>query len=160
MAPDVGGRAEGERVAGLLGLQPLPDEGGLYRQTFADAHSSAIYFLLLAPDFSALHRLAATETYHWYAGSPLRLLVLHGDGEVGGRVEEPTLGPGFDAGERPQIVVPAGTWQGSSPAGAWSLVGTTMAPPFAWSGFRLGERAELLDRWPSARARITALTRG
>ena len=68
MAADVGGRAEGERVAGLLGLRPLPDEGGLYRQTFADAHSSAIYFLLLAPDFSALHRLAATETYHWYAG--------------------------------------------------------------------------------------------
>ena len=160
MAADVGGRAEGERVAGLLGLRPLPDEGGLYRQTFVDAHSSAIYFLLLAPDFSALHRLAATETYHWYAGSPLRLLLLHGDGEDGGRVEEPTLGPGFDAGERPQIVVPAGTWQGSSPAGAWSLVGTTMAPPFAWSGFRLGKRAELLDRWPSARARITALTRG
>ena len=160
MAADVGGRAEGERVAGLLGLQPLPEEGGLYRQTFADAHSSAIYFLLLAPDFSALHRLAATETYHWYAGSPLRLLLLHGDGEDGGRVEEPTLGACFDAGERPQIVVPAGTWQGSSPAGAWSLVGTTMAPPFAWSGFRLGERAELLDRWPSARARITALTRG
>jgi uncharacterized protein len=160
MAADVGGRAEGERVAGLLGLRPLPDEGGLYRQTFVDAHSSAIYFLLLAPDFSALHRLAATETYHWYAGSPLRLLLLHGDGEDGGRVEEPTLGACFDAGERPQIVVPAGTWQGSSPAGAWSLVGTTMAPPFAWSGFRLGERAELLDRWPSARARITALTRG
>jgi len=160
MAADVGGRAEGERVAGLLGLRPLPDEGGLYRQTFVDAHSSAIYFLLLAPDFSALHRLAATETYHWYAGSPLRLLLLHGDGEDGGRAEEPTLGPGFDAGERPQIVVPAGTWQGSSPAGAWSLVGTTMAPPFAWSGFRLGKRAELLDHWPSARARITALTRG
>ena len=160
MAADVGGRAEGERVAGLLGLQPLPEEGGLYRQTFADAHSSAIYFLLLAPDFSALHRLAATETYHWYAGSSLRMLLLHGDGGGGVRVEEPTLGPGFDAGERPQIVVPAGTWQGSSPAGAWSLVGTTMAPPFAWSGFCLGKRAELLDRWPSAHARITALTRG
>jgi uncharacterized protein len=159
MAADVGGRAEGERLAALLGLQPLPDEGGLYRQTFADAHSSAIYFLLLAPDFSALHRLAATETYHWYAGSPLRLLLLNGGGEGGGRVDEPTLGPDFDAGERPQIVVAAGTWQGSSPVGAWSLVGTTMAPPFSWSGFRLGERPELLDRWPSARARITALTR-
>jgi len=154
VAAEDGGRAEGERVAGLLGLEPLPDEGGLYRQTFADAHSSAIYFLLIAPDFSAVHRLAATETYHWYAGSPLRLLLLGDD-----RVEEPVLGPGLDAGERPQIVVPAGTWQGSSPAGAWSLVGTTMAPPFAWSGFRLGVRAELLDRWPSARARITVLTR-
>ena len=50
MAADAGGRAEGERVAGLLGLRPLPDEGGLYRQTFADAHSSAIYFLVIAPE--------------------------------------------------------------------------------------------------------------
>ena len=158
---EVGGRAEGERVAGLLGLQPLPHEGGLYRQTFTDAHSSAIYFLLLAPDVSALHRLDATEVYHWYAGSPLRMLVLSGDERDGdGRVEEPTLGPDLDAAERPQVVVPAGTWQGSSPAGAWTLVGTTMAPPFTWSGFGLGVRAELIDRWPSARARITALTRG
>ena len=151
--------AEAERVAGLLGLRPLADEGGLYRQTFADARSSAIYYLLLAPDFSALHRLSATETYHWYAGSPLRLLLLHGTDDTDGQVDEPTLGPDLDAGERPQIVVPAGTWQGSTPVGAWSLVGTTMAPPFAWSSFELGARAALLDRWPSARDRITALTR-
>ena len=119
-------------------------------------HSSAIYFLLLAPDFSALHALSATETYHWYAGAPLGLLLLH----VDGRVEEPTLGPDLLAGERPQLVVPAGTWQGSAPLGAWSLVGTTVAPPFHWSGFRLGARADLLRGWPSAGARITALTRG
>jgi len=82
-------RADGERVARVLGLEPLPDEGGLFRQTFADAHSSAIYYLLLAPDFSALHVLSAAETYHWYGGSPLRLLLLHDDG----RVDEPILGP-------------------------------------------------------------------
>ena len=115
------GRAEGEQVAGILGLAPLPDEGGLFRRTFADAHSSAISFLLIAPDFSALHALTATETYHWYAGSALRLLLLHPDG----RTSEPTLGSDLAAGERPQLVVPAGTWQGSAPAGAWSLVGTT-----------------------------------
>ena len=159
MEADVGGRAEGERVARLLGLQPLPDEGGLYRRTFADAHSSAIYYLLLAPDFSALHRLSAAETYHWYGGSPLRLLLLHGDDDTDGRADEPTLGPHLDAGERPQIVVPAGTWQGSAPMGAWSLLGTTMAPPFTRSGFELGVRTDLLGRWPSARAPITALTR-
>lgn len=159
MAAGAGERAEGERVAGLLGLEPLADEGGLFRRTFADAHSSAIYYLLIAPDFSAMHRLDATETYHWYAGSPLRLLLLHGDEGGGDRVDEPTLGPDLAAGERPQVVVPAGTWQGSAPAGAWSLVGTTVAPPFEWSGFGLGVRADLLARWPSARARITALTR-
>jgi predicted cupin superfamily sugar epimerase len=155
MPADGNERADGERVAQLLGLAPLPDEGGLFRRTFADAHSSAIYFLLLAPDFSALHVLAATETYHWYAGSPLRLLLLH----EGGHATEQTLGPDLERDERPQLVVPAGTWQGSAPTGAWSLVGTTMAPPFDWSGFRLGERADLLRRWPTAHARITALTR-
>lgn len=147
--------SEGERVAELLGLEPLPDEGGLFRRTHIDAHSSAIYFLLIAPDFSALHRLTATETYHWYAGSPLRLLLLGDDG----RVAEPVLGPDLAAGQRPQIVVPAGTWQGSSSTGEWSLVGTTTAPPFDWEGFELGERAALSAAYPDAAERIAALTR-
>jgi predicted cupin superfamily sugar epimerase len=147
--------SEGEQVAELLGLEPLPDEGGLFRRTHIDAHSSAIYFLLIAPEFSAMHRLAATETYHWYAGSPLRLLLLDDDG----RVVEPVLGPDLAAGQRPQIVVPAGTWQGSSSAGEWSLVGTTTAPPFDWAGFELGERAALTERYPAAAGRIASLTR-
>ena len=142
-------------MAALLGLEPLPGEGGLFRRTHLDAHSSAIYYLLLAPEFSALHRLDATETYHWYAGSPLRLLLLH----PGGAVDEPVLGPDLTAGQRPQVVVPAGTWQGSGTEGEWSLVGTTTAPPFDWAGFRLGDREELLVRYPDARARIRELTR-
>jgi uncharacterized protein len=147
--------SEGERVAALLGLEPLPDEGGLFRRTHIDAHSSAIYFLLITPDFSAMHRLTATETYHWYAGAPLRLLLLGEDGQAA----EVVLGPDLAAGQRPQIVVPAGTWQGSSSAGEWSLVGTTTAPPFDWEGFELGERAELVDRYPGAADRIAELTR-
>jgi predicted cupin superfamily sugar epimerase len=152
---DTTGRTEGERIARLLGLEPLPDEGGLFRRTHIDAHSSAIYYLLLAPDFSAVHRLGATETYHWYGGAPLRLLLLHPDGDV----TEPVLGPDVAAGQRPQVVVPAGTWQGSSPAGTWSLVGTTTAPPFDWSHFELGDRAGLCARYPSAGDRIRELTR-
>lgn len=147
--------SEGERVAALLGLEPLPDEGGLFRRTHIDPHSSAIYFLLIAPDFSAMHRLTATETYHWYAGAPLRLLLLGEDG----RAAEMVLGPHLAAGQRPQFVVPAGTWQGSSSAGEWSLVGTTTAPPFDWEGFELGERAALVDRYPEAADRIAGLTR-
>ncbi len=148
-------RDEGERLARLLGLEPLPEEGGLFRRTYLDAHCSAIHYLLLAPDFSALHALSGTEIYHWYGGSPLHLLLLHPDGTV----TEPVLGPDVAAGQRPQLVVPAGTWQGSRPGGAWSLVGTTMAPPFDWSGFRLGDRAELAVRYPAAQARIAELTR-
>lgn len=148
-------RAEGERLAALLGLEPLPGEGGLFRRTHADRHSAAILYLLLAPDFSAVHRLDTTEVYHWHAGAPLRVLLL---GPAGG-VSEPVLGPDVGRGQHPQLVVPAGTWQGSSSLGAWTLVGTTTAPPFEWSAFQLGDRATLTAGYPDAAERITELTR-
>ncbi len=140
-------------------LEPLEHEGGLFRQMHLDEHSSAIYYLLADPDFSALHALSSAEVYHWYAGDPLRLLLLHPDG----RAEEHSLGPDLDAGQLPQLVVPAGVMQGSSPLGAsgaaWSLIGTTMAPPFDWQGFELGDRAELQGRYPAVADRIAELTR-
>ncbi|MGI5128697.1 cupin domain-containing protein [Pseudonocardia sp. CA-107938] len=142
-------------IAELLGLEPLPDEGGLFRRTYADAHSSAIYYLLADGDFSALHVLTAAETYHHYAGAPLQMLLLHPDGTV----ERPVLGSDLAAGERPQLVVPAGTWQGSRSAGAWTLIGTTMAPPFEWAMFSLGQRADLQRDYPGAAADIAGLTR-
>ena len=147
--------SEAARLAALLGLEPLPEEGGLYRQTHADEHSTAILALLTTSDFSALHVLDGPEVYHWHAGSPLGLLLLEPDGGV----SEPVLGPDVAAGQLPQLVVPAGVWQGSSPVGAWTLLGTTMAPPFSWDGFRLGRREDLVDAFPEARARIEELTR-
>ncbi|MDQ4093199.1 MAG: cupin domain-containing protein [Actinomycetota bacterium] len=146
---------EGERIARILGLQQLPGEGGLFRRTYVDAHCSVIYFMLIAPDFSALHSLDGAETYHWYAGSPLRLLLLHPDGQV----DQPVLGSDLVGGARPQVVVPAGVWQGSSSLGEWTLVGTTMAPAFQWSAFHLGRRTELVSGWPNAARQIRALTR-
>jgi hypothetical protein len=155
VSPDGEDRAVGEYMAERLGLEPLPDEGGLFRRTHLDAHSSAIYYLLLDPDFSALHALDTPEVYHFYAGAPLRMLLLDPDGTA----TEPLLGPTPILGEQPQLVVPAGTWQGARSTGAWSLVGTTMAPPFDDSGFRLGERADLASRYPAWRDRIAELTR-
>ena len=139
----------------MLGLQPLPGEGGLFRRTYIDASCSVIYFMLIAPDFSALHSLDGVETYHWYAGSPLQLLLLR----PGGQVDQPVLGADLIAGARPQVVVPAGVWQGSSPLGEWTLVGTTMAPAFEWSACHLGRREELVSGWPDAAPQIRALTR-
>jgi len=142
-------------VVALLGLEPLPEEGGLFTQTYADDHSTCIYALLAPPDFSAMHRLTTPEIYHFYAGDPTRMLLLHPDG----RVAEPVLGTDLAAGQRPQVVVPAGVWQGSSCLGAWSLWGTTMAPGFDWEGFELGAADELVAGWPAAAGRIRELTR-
>lgn len=138
-----------------LDLAPLPHEGGYFRRAHLDEHCSAIYYLLAGGDCSAMHRLCGTEVYHFYAGSPLQLLLLHPDGAV----TEPVVGPDIAAGQRPQIVVGPGTWQGSSSAGDWSLIGTTMAPPFDWEGFTLGDRDELVRQYPAAADRIDRLTR-
>lgn len=151
---------EAARWVAHLGLEPLEHEGGLFSQMHLDEHSSAIYYLLASPDFSALHSLSSTEVYHWYAGSPLELLLLHPDG----RSEVKVLGSDLDAGQLPQLVVPPGVMQGSSPLGsaheqAWTLIGTTMSPPFQWDGFELGERSALQSAYPAAADRITALTR-
>ena len=146
---------EAAELAAALELSPLPHEGGLYRQSYQDDHSTAIYYLLAGGDFSALHLLDAVEVYHWYAGDPLRLLLLFPDGTVA----EPLLGPDVAAGQRPQIVVPAEVWQGSDSAGDWSLVGTTMAPGFTWDGFELGDPADLAARFPAAAGRIARLVR-
>lgn len=145
-----------QQIIDILGLAPLEHEGGLFRQTYVDSRSTAIYYLLTRGDFSALHRLTGPEVYHFYAGSPLQLLILHPDG----RAEEPVVGTDLAAGQRPQMVVPGGSWHGSSSMGEWTLVGTTMAPPFEWTAFTVGDRSELVARYPAVAGRIAALTRG
>ena len=141
-------------IVDALGLEPLPHEGGMFVQTLVDENTTAIYYLLEPPAVSAMHRLSSTEVFHFYAGAPARMLLLRPDGSV----DEPLLGADLAAGERPQVIVPAGTWQGTSSLGDWTLLGTTMAPGFTWEGFELGDRAELAGRWPAARARIEELT--
>lgn len=145
----------GEEVADLLGLTPLPEEGGLFIETFRDAHATAIYYLLVAPEFSALHRLSTAEVVHHYAGAPTQMLLLHEDGTV----DEPVLGSDLSAGERPQLCLPSGTWQGNETLGEWTLMGATVAPPFEPSMFEAGVADELVAGWPQAAERITALTR-
>ena len=119
-------------VIATLGLEPHP-EGGWYRETFREPASSAIYYLLKAGERSHWHRVDATEAWHHYAGAPMGL-ALSADGQT---AEHRVLGPDLTAGQRPQVVVPAGVWQAARPRGEWSLVGCTVAPPFRFEGFEL-----------------------
>ena len=142
-------------VISFLGLLPLPDEGGMFAQHYADPNSTAIYFLVRPGDFSALHRLSGTEVYHFYAGAPLQMLLLYPDGHV----ERPVLGSDLAAGQRPALAVPPGVWQGSRTTGKWSLVGATMAPGFKEEMFELGTRRTLMSAFPTAAEDIQLLTR-
>ena len=139
----------------LLGFEPLAGEGGQWAQTWRDEHSSAIYFLLRPGDFSALHRLGGVELWHHYAGAAVEMLLL----EPGGTVLRPQLGDDLAAGERPVVVVEAGTWMAAGTTGDWSLVGTTMAPPFNDMSFELGRRAALSAAYPEAAADVVRFTR-
>jgi uncharacterized protein len=96
------------------------------------AASTAIYFLLRAGEVSRWHRVDAIEVWHWYAGAPLMLSIAD---DAGRRAI--TLGSDLAAGHRPQAVVPARTWQQAHSAGAWTLVGCTVAPGFEFAGFEL-----------------------
>jgi hypothetical protein len=126
-------------IVRLLDLSPHP-EGGFYRETFRDsraveggrAASTAIYFLLGAGEVSAWHRVDAAEIWHYYAGAPLAL-----DIAGAGAATRGVLGPDLAAGQRPQIIVPAGAWQSAASLGGWTLVGCTVAPGFEFSVFEL-----------------------
>jgi len=144
-----------ETIIDTLGLQPLAGEGGLWSQVLIDERSTAIYYLLSGDDFSALHRLPGPEVYHHYMGAPLEMLLLHPDGSV----TRPVLGTDLDAGERPAIVVPGGVWQSSRSAGSWTLVGTTMSPPFDFDDLEMGDSEPLAGSYPAAAREIRFFAR-
>jgi predicted cupin superfamily sugar epimerase len=129
----------GEHLIAELGLEAHP-EGGWYRRSWvAPAEGgerpggSAIYYLLLAGEVSAWHRIDATEIWHFYAGDPLELRRQWGDG----RSDALVLGPEVHAGQRPQAVVEPGVWQTARPLGHYTLVGATVTPAFTFEGFEL-----------------------
>ena len=166
-----------QRIIQLLNLEPLPGEGGLYRQTYRSSEGfpagalseryqgeekpicTAIYYMLTdsKDSFSALHRLPTDEIWHFYLGDPLEMTLLHPDGSS----EQIILGQDIFTGQQLQFTVPRGTWQGTRlvRGGEFGLAGTTMAPGYTLSDNQIGVRAALLEQYPAERERILVLTR-
>lgn len=152
-----------EALAERLQLEPLPLEGGLFRQTWVGEErdgrpvGTAIVVLLATEGghFSAMHRLPIDEVWFFQAGDPIELLLL--EPGTPGRVA--TLGPDVLGGHELQVVVAAGTWMGARTAGAWSVFATSMAPGFVSTDYDPGDRAALSDAWPEHEPLIRALTR-
>src|SRR5947208_3215644 len=107
-------------VIRLLDLKPHPVEGGFFRETYRSARTlvaygaersvaTAIYYLLKPGHVSELHVLPGDEVFHFYLGMPVRMLQLW-PGEI---AKEVVLGQDLTAGQVPQLVVPAGVWQGT-----------------------------------------------
>jgi predicted cupin superfamily sugar epimerase len=127
-------------VITALGMRAHP-EGGWFVETWrAEApdggrpSGSAILYLLAAGERSHWHRVDAAEVWQWSAGESLELRIrAEGDAAVATH----RLGGDVTAGERPQVVVPAGAWQAARPLGAWTLVGCIVTPAFEYEGFEL-----------------------
>ena len=155
-------------VIRMLALVPLPGEGGYFRETYRSSHSlpgatardlsTAIYYLLTRDTFSAIHRLPGDEVFHFYLGDPVEMLQLRPDGTAA----RLTIGTDIANGMRPQVVIPGGTWQGSRllPGGEFALLGTTMAPGFAFEDFEAGDRNALVRKYPRYAGEIRLFTRG
>ena len=165
-----------DEIITILGLKPLPDEGGMYKESTAadekitsgmlpgrykEAHPfySNIYYLLTdkADSFSALHKLKSDETWHFYSGDPLELLLLYPDG----RSETIVMGSDLPAGHRPQVRIPRNIWQGARliKGGAYALTGMSVAPGYIASDFTLGDRTRLISLYPDRIPEIMGLTR-
>jgi|ERR1700677_1157570 uncharacterized protein len=164
-----------EDVKKLLGLSPHPREGGWYVRTYeaeemvageafgdgryagARRTGTAIYYLLEPGTFSEMHRLKSDEVFHFYAGDAVAMLQLTADG----RGERVVIGNDLVRGERPQVVVGRGVWQGSRlvAGGRWALLGCTVSPGFEFEDYEAGERVELCQGWPQFAEEIAALTR-
>jgi predicted cupin superfamily sugar epimerase len=152
-------------IVRTLELQPHP-EGGFYRELYRATEmvhlprgprpaSTAIYFLLTKDTFSALHRIASDEAWHFYAGDALDIVTLDES-----RAEAPRRDLRLDP-RQPFALVPARTWFGArlAPGGTYALVGCTVAPGFDFADFEMGERAGLTARFPAEAAIVAELTR-
>jgi hypothetical protein len=162
-----------QQIINRLQLIPLTIEGGLFRETYRSQLSipaeslptyytgdrnvsTAIYYFLTPDTFSVIHRVKSDEIFHFYAGDPVEMLQLFPDGN--GR--SVTIHNDLANPCEPQVVVPAGVWQGCrlAPSGSWGLMGCTVAPGFDYADYEAGARDELISRYPQFADQITALT--
>ena len=141
----------------MLQLTPLTGEGGMIGQPYVSDEfvkdgtfqgrkgdrpvCATIYYALNENSFSCMHRLTGDEIWYYHYGPALKMLLIYPDGHY----EIKKLGMDLKNGERPQVTVPRGTWQGSlqDEPGDFTLVSTSMAPRYMDSDFEAGTYEEL-----------------
>ncbi|MEM6299625.1 MAG: cupin domain-containing protein, partial [Bacteroidota bacterium] len=107
--------------------------------------------------FSAFHRIASDELWHFYDGDPLSIYFF----DTLGHLKEIELGLDIEKGQLPQAVVPAGAWFASrcQNFGGFTLVGCTVSPGFDFQDFELAETDTLVSEYPAHEKIIRELTR-
>ncbi len=155
-----------------LGLKPLPEEGGFYKETFRDqgmipnselphldgehTYSTCIYYLITPEEFSGLHAVKSTEIFHFYAGDPVEMVQITESGNLTKKI----LSSNIESGHEPQVIVTPNVWQGTKLIGdgKWALLGCTVAPGFEFSDFLGGTFTELIKVFPNHKNVIKEFT--
>ena len=155
---------EAQRLIAAHRLQPHP-EGGWYRETYRSharvttdlgtvrSATTAIYFVLTSEAFSAFHRLASDETWHFYAGDPVTLELIAASGAHETRA--------LSAEGARQTTIAAGAHFAAhvdAPDG-YAFVGCDVAPGFEFSDFQLTTRSMLTAAYPHLGPLIARYTR-
>ena len=122
----------------------------------------AIYYFLEWPgsSVSVMHRVTGDMIYHFYAGDPVQMLMLHPEGSDV-RSEVCVFGNNLAQFQSPVKVIPGKTWLGSRlmPGGSWALMGVSLAPGFDPVDYEIGKRARLIKEFPEQKDLIETLTR-
>ncbi|HLI28650.1 MAG TPA: cupin domain-containing protein [Chloroflexota bacterium] len=157
-----------DEIKRLLGLAPHPT-CGFVAQTYHSpiqvpaaalppeyggprSAGTTLYFLVTPDTHIVMHRIRSDQVYHHYLGDPLDVLLLYPDGT--GRVA--TVGADLAAGERPQLLIPGGTFHmGRLRAGArYALLGTSEWIGVEPGDVERGDRERLLAAFPALRQEI------
>ncbi len=121
------------------------------------AASTSIYFLLEYGEFSAFHRIASDELWHFYDGGSLAIYEI----DKSGTLIRHLLGRDIEAGAHLQVLIKAGSWFASRVENedGYALCGCTVAPGFDFADFELAGRQQLAALYPQHAALIVSLTR-
>jgi predicted cupin superfamily sugar epimerase len=161
-------------------LSPLPWEGGWYRETWRStvnipgpelgdqyegerSAGTAIYYVLTSDTVSRMHRLPSDETFHFYLGDPVEMLLLHSDSA---NSEIITFGQDIFGGDHVQFTIPGNTLMGGrlkpdaavKDAVGFALMGTTVSPGFDFADLEMGTFNDLAAQYPDRKELIKALS--
>jgi len=155
-----------EQIVNALQLSPHP-EGGFYKRTYQSDEQgniangkqrhfgTAIYFMLVAGNFSAWHRMKDhDELWHHYIGAPVTLYSIDPEGQLHKDVLS-----AFEEGGVPQLLMPRNRWFCAFVERDFALCGCSVVPGFDFEGWELGDREQLIEEYPEHAALIEQFTR-
>lgn len=148
--PEGGWFKETYRSVGEIDRQSLSSDFSGSRN-----YSTSILFMLQADETSAFHKIKSDELWHFHDGNGLTIHEL----TENGKYINHQLGLNLSANEKPQLIIPAGSWFASEVVddGDFCLVGCTVSPGFDFEDFELAKAAELTSKYPDQKNLVNRL---